>query len=100
MDSKRKSIINSSVLTSIDKLLDQARRAYGAGNLDRSKRYVEMAFDLLKKHKARLPKEMKNSFCRKCKMIWIPGKTVTVAYDRKNDYLRVSCNSCGYSKRL
>lgn len=99
MDIRRKRIIKSSVSASITKLLWQARSAYASGKAERSKRYVTMAMDLLKKHKIKLPKEMKNSFCRKCGLIWVPGTTVTVTYDKRNDYLRVSCR-CGYSKRL
>ena len=99
MDSRRKNLIKSSVRTSIDKLLDQARKAYSAGKEERSKRYVEMSFDLLKKHKISLPKELRNSFCRKCHRIWIPGTTVTASFDKKNNCLRVRC-ICGHSKRL
>ncbi len=99
MDVRRKSLIKSSVRSSISKLLDQARKAQSSGKGERSKRYVRMAFDLLKKHKVKLPKELSNSFCRKCHRIWIPGDTITVYYDRKNDCLRVRCR-CGYTKRL
>ncbi len=99
MDSRRKNIIKTSVRSSIERLLEQARKAYLAGNEERSRRYVRMAFDLLKKNKVKLPKEMRNSFCRKCMLIWIPGKTVTVSFDRKNACLRVRCR-CGHSKRL
>lgn len=99
MDSKRKGIIKSSVASSIVKLLNQSRRAYSEEKPDRSKRYVHMAFDLLKKNKVKLPKELKNSFCRKCCLIWIPEKTVKVFFDSTHHCLRVKCG-CGYSKRL
>jgi ribonuclease P protein subunit RPR2 len=99
MKDRRKKLINSSVRSSIEQLLEQSRKAYSAGNAARSKRYVKMAFELLKKHRIRLPKELKNSFCRKCHAIWIPEKTVSVYYDRKTDALRVRCG-CGFSKRL
>lgn len=99
MMDRRKKIINASVSTSIEKLLGQARKAYDPADPSRSKRYVGMAFDLLKKNKVRLPRELRNSFCRKCRSIWIPGQTVTVYYDTKTDALRVRC-SCGFSKRL
>lgn len=99
MQSSRKSLIKSSVRPSIGKLLEQARKAYASGSESRSKRYVEMAFDLLTKHKAKLPKELRNSFCRKCHLIWVPGQSATVTFDRKNDCLRIKCR-CGHSKRL
>ncbi len=100
MDIRRKKVIKASVRSSLEKLLSLATKSYEAGKEERSSRYVKMAMDLLKKHKIKLPKELKNSFCRKCMAIWIPGKTVIVAYDRKTDCLRVKCNLCGYSKRL
>lgn len=99
MRSRQKSIIKSSVRSSIEKLLDRARAAYDAGQQGRSKRYVKMAFDLLKKHRVRLPRQFRNSFCRKCLTLWVPGKTMVASYDRKNNCLRARC-SCGHSKRL
>ncbi|MEW6036240.1 MAG: ribonuclease P [Candidatus Micrarchaeota archaeon] len=99
MQSSRKSLIKSSVRTSTGRLLEQARRAVREGKAERSKRYVGMAFELLKKHKAGLPKEFRNSFCRKCHLVWIPGETMVAYYDRKNGCLRVRCR-CGFTKRL
>lgn len=99
MDIRRKKIIKSSVRSSIDRLLDQAGKAYRAGKKERSKRYVKMALELLKKHKVRLPKELRNSFCRKCLVMWIPGDTAKVSFDRKLSCLRIRCG-CGHAKRL
>ena len=99
MKDRRKNLINSSVRSSVEKLLVQARTAYSSGNEARSKRYVSMAFSLMKKHRVRLPKELRNSFCRKCMRIWIPGKTMSAHFDRKTDALRIRCE-CGFSKRL
>ena len=99
MDNRRKKLIKSSVRASIEKLIGSAQKAYRQGHKERSERYVRMALDLVKKHKIRLPKSLKNSFCKKCHVIWIPKKTVTVSYDAKNHCLRVKCK-CGYSKRL
>ena len=99
MDIRRKKIIKASVRASIDSLLAKAGKAYESGRAALSKRYVHMAFGLLKKHKAKLPKELRNSFCRKCESVWIPGITMAVSYDRRNNCLRARCR-CGYSKRL
>jgi ribonuclease P protein subunit RPR2 len=99
MDTRRKKVIKSSVRESIAKLIDKARDAYKSKEPSKSRRYVKMAFELLKKHKVRLPKELRNSFCRKCFLVWIPGKTVKVTYDRRNDCLRLTC-SCGHTKRV
>ena len=99
MDNRRKKVIKSSVLSSIKRLIEQARTAYKEDETERSKKYVKMALDLLKKNKAKLPEELKNSFCKKCHLVWIPAKTVTVLYDKKENCLRLRCR-CGYSKRL
>ncbi|MBD3210855.1 hypothetical protein GF318_05730 [Candidatus Micrarchaeota archaeon] len=99
MDNRRKKVIKSSVRDSIKKLIGQAREAYKNKQHEKSKKYVKMAFDLMKKHKVRLPKELRNSFCRKCFLVWIPNKTIKVAYDQKNDCLRITCK-CGHSKRV
>jgi RNase P subunit RPR2 len=99
MDNRRKKVIKSSVRSSVAKLIAQAQKAYRAGKKAQSARYVKMALDLIKKHKIRLPEELKNSFCKKCHLIWIPAETVKVAYDRKHHCLRITCK-CGYSKRI
>jgi RNase P subunit RPR2 len=99
MDNRRKKVIKSSVHSSIKKLLEQARDAYKKKDMECSRKYVKMAFNLLKKNKVKLPKELRNSFCKKCYMIWIPAKTVTVVYDKKDNCLRLRCR-CGHSKRL
>ncbi len=99
MSKKPKKIIKTSVRDSIVKLISEATKAYRAGNEERSKRYVQMAMDLVKKHKVRVPAELKNSFCRKCHLVWIPAKTVKIAFDKKHNCLRATCR-CGHSKRL
>jgi len=99
MSKKPKKIIKSSVRDSIKKLVSEAAAAFRSGKKDRSKRYVEMAMELVKKHKTKLPAELRNSFCRKCAVVWIPGKTVTLSFDKKNNCLRARC-VCGHSKRL
>ncbi len=99
MDTRRKRVIKSSVTSSIRKLIAQAQKAYREGKPERSARYVKMALDLIKKQKVKLPKELKNSFCKKCDVVWLPGKTVKVVYDKKNHCLRINCQ-CGNSKRI
>jgi ribonuclease P protein subunit RPR2 len=99
MDNRRKKVIKSSVRSSITDLVLMAQKTYSSKNAVRSSRYIKMALDLIKKHKVRLPKELKNSFCKKCCIVWIPGKTINVTYDKKNECLRIKCK-CGYSKRL
>ncbi len=99
MSKKPKTLIKSSVRDSIRKLVSEAEEVFQKGNEERSKRYVGMAMELVKKHRIRLPDNLRNSFCRKCHIIWVPGKTVRITYDSKNDCLRAKCR-CSYSKRI
>lgn len=102
MDIRRGKLIKASTSLSINRLLDKAREERKSKKPDyeeRSKKYVKMAFELLKKNKVRLPKEIKNSFCRKCFVIWVPGDTVLVWYDKKEHCIRLTCR-CGFSKRV
>ncbi len=100
MDIRRKKIIKSSVFESVEKLLELARLEYSKPNHGRSNRYVEMAFELIKKNRLRLPKNLKNSFCKKCYSIWLPTQSVRLWYDMNNSCLRLSCMGCESSKRF
>jgi RNase P subunit RPR2 len=99
MDIRRKKLIKSSVPQSAERLLAEARKAHDAKQDERALRYVRMVIDLLKKNKVKLPTELRNSFCRKCGRLWIPGDTVTITYDKKAACLRVRC-ACGEARRL
>lgn len=99
MDNRRKKIIKATAKASVEQLLKKAQEKFNDGNLARSKRYVKMAMDIITKNRTRLPKELKNSFCKKCMAIWVPGKSVMVYFDKRIACLRIKC-SCGRSKRL
>ncbi len=94
-----KKIIKQSAKASVKKLLDEARKAYAKGQKERSKKYVKMAHDLIKKNKIKLPEELRNSYCRKCFSLWVPGKTIKVTFDSRHNCLRITCK-CGYTKRV
>ena len=68
-------------------------------NLNLTKRYVKMAFELKKKNRIRLPDELRNSFCKKCYALWIPARTITTWFDSKHDCIRLKCE-CGFTKRV
>lgn len=94
-----KKIIKESARDSVKKLIEEARKAYEKGQKERSKKYVKMAHDLIKKNKIKLPKELKNSYCKKCFAIWIPGQTIKVSFDKRHNCLRIICE-CGHKKRI
>lgn len=90
-------IIKSTVGQAIDHLIKQAEKEYGKRpNL--SKRYAKMAWELVKKNKVRLTPEQKHKFCRKCHELWIPGKTITVIFNPKNNLFVLTCK-CGYARK-
>lgn len=95
-----KKLIKRTSTDSVLSLIDAAHDAHLKKNDARAKRYMQMAWELLKKNKVRLPKDHRNAFCRKCLTLWFPGETATVAYERKCHCLRIRCNNCGYTKRL
>lgn len=99
MNKARVKNINVTVRTSIVRLLSSAQKSYESKSESKSRRYVQMAFDLVRKNKVRLTGDLKNTFCKKCLLIWIPNETVRLNFDTKNDLLRVVCN-CGFSKSL
>lgn len=80
-------------------LLNEAQRVF-AKYPERSKRYAQLAFAIVRKNKVRLTKEQKLSFCRKCFFFWRPGKSVSVIFDKKNKRIIYKCNACEYTRKI
>jgi len=59
-----------------------------------ARKYVKRAFDIKKKFRVKISRETKFSFCRKCLCPWIPGKTVSVTFDKRNKRVVYSCKMC------
>ena len=100
MKPRQKQFIKRSSAGSITHLIDLAHDSQLKGKKERAARYIKMAWELLKKNKAKLPKEYRNGFCRKCLSVWIPDDTATAYFDRKCGCLRIKCRNCGHSRRL
>ncbi|NYZ77603.1 hypothetical protein H0O02_04810 [Candidatus Micrarchaeota archaeon] len=100
MEHRQKRLIKASVSESVAKLLGEAQKQYLKGNKERSQSYVRMALQHIKKHKVRVPEEYRNAFCRKCCVVWVPGDSAKVFFDRKHNCLRIECRKCGFGKRL
>jgi ribonuclease P protein subunit RPR2 len=94
----KEKIIKTAVSGSIDHLISEAEKRFPS-NKELSKRYLKMAWELVKKTKVRLTKDQKLRFCRKCFILWVPGKTVRISFDSKNDFFVFSCASCGYKRK-
>ncbi|MBS3106813.1 ribonuclease P [Candidatus Woesearchaeota archaeon] len=65
----------------IRKLFEEAEKAFRE-HPERSDRYVQIAWKIATKNKARIPRELKRKFCRHCKSFWMPGKTVSLHVPR------------------
>ena len=60
-----------------------------------SRGYVRRAFDIKKRFRVRIGREEKFSFCRKCLCPWMPGRTVSISFDKRNKRVVYSCRMCG-----
>ena len=78
-------------------LVDLAKNTYDR-NPDLARRYIEIVLKYRDSNRVRIPKEIKNSFCKKCHTPWIPGKTVKVRLTNK--LITYTCLVCGYKKRI
>ena len=95
---QKKSLVKKTVGESIIILFQQADENVEK-HPDRTKRYIQMIWDLVKKHKLRLTKEQKKKFCRKCLTFFIPDKTVIVIFNKANSSFYFKCKECGYTRR-
>ena len=96
---KDKKLIKSSVKASIIKLLSEAQNAARAGNKERSRKYVKMVMDLVKKNKVPLTAQQKTVFCRKCHVLWVLKETLNLVYDNKHNLIRAVC-ICGHVRKI
>ncbi|MEM0150081.1 MAG: ribonuclease P protein component 4 [Candidatus Micrarchaeaceae archaeon] len=51
-------------------------------------------------YKVKLPKEIKNSICKKCGSLLIPGLSAQVRIASANHYAIWKCSSCGTEKHI
>jgi ribonuclease P protein subunit RPR2 len=65
----------------------------------RSKRYVQMAFELAKKHRLRLTPEQRLTFCKKCLVFWVPDKTLKIVFEPQRNAFLIICE-CGAKRRI
>ncbi|KAG2392289.1 hypothetical protein C9374_012541 [Naegleria lovaniensis] len=72
-------------------------------DLQVSKHYSNTMKKIAKKNVLRLHSNIKRTVCKKCGMVFIPGKTCTVREveneNNKQLYTEYKCNSCQFSKR-
>lgn len=99
MRPKEKNLVKRISEERIEILLGEAEKIFPK-NPERARRYAQLAFAIVRKNKARLAKDQKLSFCRKCFSFWRPGMGASVSFDRKNKRVIYKCMECGYERRI
>ena len=72
------------------------------GNYGRARRYAELIIRVAEKGKTRVPRSIKRSICKNCRVILIPGLTARVrirSEGSKGSHVTVTCTLCGWMKR-
>ena len=80
-------------------LLSEAEKVFPKDNA-RAKRYVKLAFAIVKKNKCKLTIAQKLAFCRGCFAFWRPGASVKIYLDCRNRMLVYECRECGKRRKL
>lgn len=63
-------------------------------------RQAALAKKIAMRHRLRLPYDVRQLFCKKCKSFVVPGRTSRVRTGRsKTRALRVTCSVCGHTRR-
>jgi len=74
-------------------LFVQAKKEFKK-NLERSRRYVELARKIGLRYNVRLPKELKRKFCKNCNTLLVPNITSQKIVDRKKKAIFIKCTKC------
>ncbi|MFA5108884.1 MAG: hypothetical protein WC492_05145 [Candidatus Micrarchaeia archaeon] len=89
--------LNDIVQVRIDTLLSCAHKAYAQRPAD-SKRYVELACTLAKRHRIAIGSKRKKLFCTKCFLPMILQKTMRI--ENEGEWEVQTCILCGKKKRF
>ena len=79
----------------IVRLMALAGSEANAGNLEQANALVARARALSSRTKTRIPKELKNAFCRHCHAFLIPGRTSRTRINAKQKRVETTCLGCG-----
>jgi len=77
----------------IERLFHFAEK-YAKNRPELSKRYITMALKISKKYNVTISSELKKKFCKKCHVLFIPGKTVVVRKIRGLNMMLYICREC------
>ncbi len=67
------------------------------GNPERSRAYIELCRKVSSRNRARIPKKLKHSFCKKCNSLFTPRNSRSRV---KGKWLNITCLKCGKLKRV
>jgi len=65
---------------------------------ERSRRYVELALKIAKRNNAKVPRELKEKYCKKCGAFLKEGKNSELKDG--DGILEVKCKECGFARKL
>ena len=66
-------------------------------NPNRSRRYISLALEIQKKARARMPPELKEKYCKKCKTFLKQGKNAKI--NKQGSLTIVKCLECGFERK-
>ncbi|MBM3309397.1 MAG: ribonuclease P [Candidatus Altiarchaeales archaeon] len=81
-------------LERIIRLMEFADKEARGGNLEQAGRLVELARKINTKTKTRIPKELKNRYCKHCYCYLMPGKTSKTRINSRQKRVEVTCLKC------
>jgi ribonuclease P protein subunit RPR2 len=79
----------------IQRLLNLAEEQALTGNIERGRRYLQLARRIGMKTNTRMPREF--LYCRECFSPLVPGKNCTVRL--RSNHITTTCKECGYIRR-
>jgi ribonuclease P protein subunit RPR2 len=78
-------------------LVSQARKEK---NIDRADRNARVAKEIAMHFRVRLPYEIRQLYCKKCKQLIVPGRTSRIRLGRSSTKaVRITCLKCGHVYR-
>lgn len=86
-------------LVRIKILFELAEKEAKRGNLDRSRRYIQLSRKLSMKVQEPIPGDLKRKFCKKCSSILLPGKTSEIRLNSRTKTMDIKCFRCNNIKR-
>ena len=78
----------------IEILFAEAEKMAKRNELGFANRYVELARKIGMRYNVKIPKHVKDKFCRKCHSYLIPEKTCKIEHDKEKGIKKVKCFNC------